>query len=43
MNATGIKLWLAEDKFMPKMHLRQPRSTYSSCGRFTKYIERIQK
>ena len=33
----------AGDKFMPEMHLRQPGFTYSPCGLFTKYKERIQK
>ena len=28
---------------MPKMHLRQPGSTYSTCGTFTKNKERIKK
>ena len=28
---------------MLEMHLRQPRSTYSACGSFTKNRERIQK
>ena len=27
---------LAGDKFMPEMHLRQPRLTYSAGGPFTK-------
>ena len=34
---------MAGDKFMPEMHLRQPRFTYSACGSFTKNKERIQK
>ena len=34
---------LAGDKFMPKMHLKQYRFTYSACGPFTKNKERIQK
>ena len=34
---------LAEDKFMPEMHLKQPRLTYSACGPFTKNKERMQK
>ena len=34
---------LATDKFMPKMHLIQPRFTYSACGPFTKNKERFQK
>ena len=28
---------------MPQMHLRQPGSTYSACGPFTKTEGRIQK
>ena len=30
-------------KFMPEMHLRQARFTYSACGPFAKNKERIQK
>ena len=37
------KSLLAGDKFMPKMHLRQPRFTYSACRPFTKDKDRIQK
>ena len=37
------KFLLAGDKFMPKMHLRQPGFTYSACGPFTKNKERIQR
>ena len=44
------KFLLAGDRFMPKMHLRQPAKealhagfTYSACGPFTKNKERIQK
>ena len=37
------KLLLAGDKFIPKLHLRQPRYTYSAFGTFTKHPERIQK
>ena len=29
-------------KFMPELHLKQPRLTYSACGPFTKHRERIQ-
>ena len=32
-------LLLAGDKFMPKMHLKQPRFTYNACGPFTKSKE----
>ena len=37
------KILLAGDKFMPKMHLRQPGFKYSACGPFTKSKKRIQK
>ena len=43
MNNTINKFLLAEDKFMPEMHLKQPGFTYSACGPFTKHKERIQK
>ena len=32
MNEIINKFLLAGDKFMPEMHLRQPRFTYSACG-----------
>ena len=37
------KFLLAGDKFMPEMHLRQPRFVYSTCGPFTRHKERIKK
>ena len=37
------KFLLVGDKFMPEMHLRQPRFTDSACGPFTKNKERIKK
>ena len=43
MNDIINKFLLTGDKFMPKMHLRQPQFTYSACGPFTKNKERIQK
>ena len=43
MNNIINKFLLAGDKFMPKMHLRQPQFTYSACGSFTKHKQRIQK
>ena len=43
MNDIINKFLLAGDKFMPKMHLRQPQFTYSACGPFTKNKERIEK
>ena len=36
-------LLLAEGKFMPEMHFKQPGFTYSACRPFTKNKERIQK
>ena len=41
MNEIVNKLLLAENKFMPEMHLRQPGFTYSACRPFTKNKERI--
>ena len=32
MNNVINKFLLAGDKFMPEMHLRQPRFVYSACG-----------
>ena len=43
MNNVINKFLLAGDKFMPEMHLRQPRSVYSACGLFTRHKERIKK
>ena len=43
MNEIVNKFLLAGDKFMPRMHLKQPRYTYSICGPFTKNKERIEK
>ena len=37
------KFLLVGDKFMPEMHLRQPRFVYSACGPFTRHKERIKK
>ena len=31
------KFLLAGDKFMPEMHLIQPRFVYSACGPFTRH------
>ena len=36
MNEIVNKFLLAGDKFMPEMHLRQPRFTHNACGPFTK-------
>ena len=43
MNDITIKYLLAGDKFLLKMHLKEPGFTYSACGPFTKSKERIQK
>ena len=43
MNDVISKFLLVGDKFMPEMHLRQPGFTYSACGPFTKYKQKIQK
>ena len=42
MNEIVNKSWLAGDKFMPEMHLKQPRFTYSVCSQFIKNKQRIQ-
>ena len=43
MNNTINKFLLAGDKFMPEIHLRQPRFVYSACGPFTRHKERIKE
>ena len=43
MNEIVNMFLLAEDKFMPDMHLKQPGFTYSACGPITKNKERIKK
>ena len=43
MNEMVNKLLLAGNKFMPEIHLRQPRFTYSACEQFAKNKEKIQK
>ena len=43
MNEINKRFLLANDKFMPEMHLKQPGFTYSACGSFTKNKERVQK
>ena len=43
MNETVNKFLVAEDKFMPEMHLRQPRFICSAFVPFTRSKERIQK
>ena len=34
---------LTGDKFMPELHLKQPKFTYSASGPFTEHFDRIQK
>ena len=41
MNDIINNFLLAGDKFIPEMHLKQPRFTYSACGPFTKHRQRI--
>ena len=43
MNNIINELFLAGDKYMPEMHLRQPRFAYSACGPFTRHKERIKE
>ena len=43
MNEMVNKFFLASDKFMPKIYLKQPGFTYSACGPFRKNKERIEK
>ena len=43
MNKIVNKFLLVGDKCMPEMHLKEPGFTYSACGPFTKYKERIEK
>ena len=43
MNEIINKFLLVGDKFMPEMHLRQPRFVYSACGTFTRHKERIKE
>ena len=43
MNEIFNTFLLAGDKFVPEIHLKQPRFTYSACGPFTKNKERIRK
>ena len=43
MNKIANTFFLTGDKFMPELHLKQPRFTYSACGPFTKHCDRIKK
>ena len=39
MNNIINNFLLVGDKFMPGMHLRQPKFVYSACGPFTRHKE----
>ena len=43
MNEIINKFLLVGNKFMPEMHLRQPRFVYSACGPVTRHKERIKE
>ena len=43
MNNVINKFLLVGDRFMPEIHLRQPRFVYSACGPFTRHKERIKE
>ena len=43
MNNVINKFFLAGDKFIPEMHLRQPQFVYSAYGPFTTHKERIKE
>ena len=43
MNEIVNNFLLAGDKFMPEIHLKQPRFTFTACVPFTESKERIQK
>ena len=43
MNEIVNSFLLMGDKFMPKMHLKQPGFNYNVCGPFTKNKERIER
>ena len=42
MNKIVNKLLLTGNKFMPELHLKQPRFIYTTCEPFTKHREQIQ-
>ena len=43
MNEIVNKFLLVGDKFVPKLHLKQPGFTYSACGPFSRNKEWIEK
>ena len=43
MNKTINRFLWTGDRFMAKLHLKQPEFTYSACGPFTKQCKRTRK
>ena len=43
MNKINNKFLLIGDKYMPELHLIQSGFTYSACGTFAKFCEKIGK
>ena len=43
MNKIVNNVLLTRNKFMPKLHLRQPIFTYSACRLFAKHCEMTRK
>ena len=43
MNDVINNFLLTGDKFIPKMHLRQPQLNHSACGPSTKNKQKIQR
>ena len=43
MNEIINKYILTGDKFIPEIHFKQPRFTYSACGLFSKNKQRVQR
>ena len=43
MNKIINTFLLSRDKFMTKLHLKEPGFTCSACGPFTKHRKRIRK
>ena len=43
MNAIVNMFLLTGSKFMPEMHLKQPKFKYAACGPSTKNEERVKK
>ena len=41
MNGIVNKFLFSVDKFIPKLHLRQPGFTFSACGNFSKKKKKV--